>query len=152
MSYRLYWLVEPYVLVNESYDVLTQAELTDFIEQSLKVIQSVDHPVHFIADGNNVHQFTVSLVGLQKLLRPFNNHPNVGWLITLNKTPVERMIAGIAVQFLRSKARAFGSLQDALVFLMSMDDKIPRVDAMEAIRLSADSPVIASAKPEQNTP
>lgn len=151
MAYRLFWLVKDYVLVGQSYDVLTKEDLAANIVKSLELIQVADHPIHYIADGNNVRQFTLKLVDLQKILRPFADHPNLAWLLTLNSTPIERMIAGLAVQFLHSKARSFATLEDALKFLMDMDTTIPRVNPADAVKAAITGEMIAASEVKAKT-
>lgn len=124
MPYQLSWLIEERVIYAEFQGRITVDELKAFIADVTDYIESGTPLVHLITNSLHMEKVDMSLATLQTLASAYELTDQLGWTIDINRHPILRMFAGLAVQFANVRQRTVKTIQEAVNFLRTNDDTL----------------------------
>jgi hypothetical protein len=119
--------VENRVIYVRSYGVVSVAEIQTASLQTGQMMNSGIKFVHMIADSTEVAKLTFNLTDLVKGLRGLPTSPNLGWSLNVSPNMLYRFMASIIAQIVNSRQRVFNTLNEAIVFLQSVDETLPQI-------------------------
>jgi hypothetical protein len=84
--------------------------------------------VHLITDSTDVEKVQLGLNDLASVFRDMPASPKLGWSIYISPKMLDRFFASVTTQLTKSRHREFNTLADAIAFLQSVDDTLPKIE------------------------
>jgi hypothetical protein len=125
------WYQENHVIISR---VEGETTLQDIVEVDAKVItlirqgEKVTPLVHFILDMRAMTKIPVSLLEIKRALTHLKE-PALGWTVVAGMSPVIRFVAGMITQMAEVRFRMFPTLEEAVSFLVSQDERVEDMQA-----------------------
>lgn len=128
MAYELNWMVENRVI----YERLSGNITLDEIREVGKLVSehvAVGTPlVHLVADLTEVGKFPMNLREINNMFE--NPHrERFGWMIGITNNQLVRFFGTMIPQLQGARMRMFTSVDEALRFLQSVDETLPKLEA-----------------------
>lgn len=125
MPYSVSWYIENEIIFVRYYGTNTVDELREALLTTKALIESSPRQlVHVINDIGDIEE-GVSLKDSLPIVREVGGHPRAGWSITLReKSALMKMGAALGASVFKMRYRAFGTLEEVMAHLKSMDQTI----------------------------
>lgn len=126
MPSKAFWLVEKHLIMLENSGAITADDLISVDKEICAMMDTSDKPaVHIIVDARN-------FVSIPKIREMTNikliSHDKLGWVVPTKANPFVKMLIAIMTVTTRNRVRHCNTIEDGLVFLMSVDDTLPTLD------------------------
>lgn len=121
MPHEIQWLVEKRVILCTFHGTIHAEELEQFIGEVRSAAQTGIPLVHLITDSLDLQKLEISLATLKSLAQAAKMAGELGWIIDINRNPVNRMFAGLAAQFAGVRFRTVLQRELAVNFLKTND-------------------------------
>lgn len=128
MTYKLTWMVDKRIIYFRTSGVVTIDEIKEANRQIMVMIDEGIQFVHLLTDSTDVDKIVFSLSDLVSAFRGILYVPNLGWSIYVSPKALERFFANVTTQLSQSRHREFGTLDQAIAFLQSVDETLPEID------------------------
>jgi hypothetical protein len=123
---KVTYLLTPGVATLE--DVISaNAEASEMIKQCKPF-------VHLTIDANPTEKTALGLGALITVIKSTPSSPNVGWVVHVSKSRLDRFFGSVATQLAKARSRAFDNLEEAIAFLQENDDSLPPIPCHKADR------------------
>lgn len=128
MAYELSWLVENRVIYENLAGNLTLDELREVGKLVGEYVATGTPFVHLLADLTQVGKFPMNLREINNIFE--NPYPDrFGWMVGVTNNQVVRFFGTMIPQLQGARIRMFASADEALRFLQSVDETLPKLDA-----------------------
>jgi hypothetical protein len=128
MPYEVTWLVDKRIIYFHTSGIAT---IDDVKAGNKKVMVMLDEGipfVHLITDSTDVEKVQLGLNDLASVFRDMPASPKLGWSIYISPKMLDRFFASVTTQLTKSRHREFNTLADAIAFLQSVDDTLPKIE------------------------
>ncbi len=127
MPYRVSWLVEERVVLQEFWGHLNAAELSGAVQEFAALMDAGTPPIHLISDAHAVESYPKSI---GTYMKSFNYRPDpqrIGWLVViLPDSPVARFIGNTVPQvgIVGMRFRIVANYDEVVTFLAHQDETL----------------------------
>jgi hypothetical protein len=125
MAYYYEWVIPKRVIFCYVSGTQTIEEVQRSIAELKRLLDQGEFPTHYIADlRHNDKLPTTNIRQLQELLN-FVSHPNLGWTVVIGRNNLMMTyLLSIIAKLTRVRYRAVDTPQEAVAFLLNLDDTL----------------------------
>lgn len=132
MPYKVDWLCDQLIVNFYMYGVITLAEIKQASDEITALQQSGDGMVHVVVDVLDAEKVDVKIPDIKVFFSGIKVSPKHGWVITITDSRIVRFMATLATQFISARERQFSTTEDAIQFIVEIDDRLPSFDELLA--------------------
>ncbi|PJF39728.1 MAG: hypothetical protein CUN54_07910 [Phototrophicales bacterium] len=112
-----------------TYDDIRQAD-----RGGRELIGAGDAPVHILVDLRDVARFPTNILKISQQVE-HRNHPDLGWAVIISNHGMIQFIVRLVTEFAGNRIRMFTTMDEALDFLLAMDDGLTELLSVEEVML-----------------
>lgn len=124
MSYQVKWLLENRIVYVLNTGVGTAEDVVNSMREAIVLLESAKPPVHLIIDGQTERN-DISLGDLLTIMRGTPRSPNIGWVVYVSESKMNRFFGSMASQIAKADSKSFATLPEAIDFLKRVDQSLP---------------------------
>lgn len=128
MPHEIQWLVEQRVILCTFHGTIHAEELEQFITEVRSMARTGIPLVHLITDSLDLQKLEISLAAMKNLAQAAKMAGELGWIVDINRNPINRMFAGLSAQFAGVRFRTFLQRDEGVNFLKTNDHSLAEIE------------------------